>query len=241
MTALEFPADLTEEFIAAAQPGRPGRLLEIGCGDGRVDSRLAARGWKVLAIDTDAACVAETASRGVDARLATFPDFDDAEGFDLITFTRSLHHISEIDEACRRARELLRPGGRVVVEDWAWNRMDEATAAWAFGLMQSLAAGGLFETDEWDADEERVASWLEEHRHHGLHDDAAMEAALAAQFELESVERVPYVYRYVARSMAEHEHGQGCAHRVFQMECDLIETGVIRPLGLRLWASIASD
>ena len=67
--------------VAALRPRlRPGTVVEIGCGDGRVTRRYAASVKSVIAIDPDAAAIAAFRSGGVpanvDARVAPIDQFD---------------------------------------------------------------------------------------------------------------------------------------------------------------------
>jgi hypothetical protein len=110
-------------------PGARSRILEVGCGAGELAAALGARGHEVVAIDSSPEAVRQTRARGVDAREAVFPRFE-APPFDVVLFSRSLHHIEDLAGACVRAREIVQPGGFVLVEDWRWNEMDRATAEW---------------------------------------------------------------------------------------------------------------
>ncbi|MGK0299216.1 MAG: 2-polyprenyl-3-methyl-5-hydroxy-6-metoxy-1,4-benzoquinol methylase, partial [Planctomycetota bacterium] len=114
------------------------RILEVGSGQGHLAAALAGAGHQVVAMDSDEEAVAATRYKGVDARVGTFPDElpeHDEGPFDVVLFTRSLHHLEELDAACAAAFSLLSPTGVVLVEDWAWNIIDDRTAAWAYGLM----------------------------------------------------------------------------------------------------------
>ena len=75
-----FERRLIERFVSL----RRKRVLEVGCGDGRLTQRYAHDAGSVVAIDPDAAAVAELA--------AAFPDVDArAIGFDeLIVPPRSV-------------------------------------------------------------------------------------------------------------------------------------------------------
>ena len=55
---------------------RDRRILEIGCGDGRITSQYAPKAASVLAFDTDAEAIA-------DARAATPADVDDRVRFEV--------------------------------------------------------------------------------------------------------------------------------------------------------------
>jgi SAM-dependent methyltransferase len=44
----------------------------------------------------------------------------------------SLHHVADLPAVLDRMSGALRPGGTVVVVEWAWERLDERTARWCF-------------------------------------------------------------------------------------------------------------
>ncbi len=92
-------------------------VLEVGCGEGHVAAALASHGHRLIAVDADLECVARAQERGVRAS-GSWPEFD-SPPLDAIVFTRSLHHISPLDKAVERARELLRPMGSLLIEDFA--------------------------------------------------------------------------------------------------------------------------
>lgn len=97
---------------------RPGRLLDVGCGDGAFAHAMARRGWDATGIDFSPAAL-EFARRGRSParfRLATLDDAAFADGaFDAITMWQVLEHIGEPRRQLLRCRALLRPGGLLVV------------------------------------------------------------------------------------------------------------------------------
>ncbi len=92
-------------------------VLEIGCGDGRVTGFLSGLPKRLVAVDPDARAVAEAGTRvsGADFRVGSgeFLDFLD-QSFDLVFFTRSLHH-QKARRALEEASRVLRPDGRVLI------------------------------------------------------------------------------------------------------------------------------
>jgi SAM-dependent methyltransferase len=76
------------------------RILEVGCGAAELPTRLSKDGHAILAVDTDPESVAAARTLGVDARVATWPDFDEGY-FDAVLFTRSLHQIHPLGESIR--------------------------------------------------------------------------------------------------------------------------------------------
>ena len=100
------------------QPGE--RILDLGCGDGTLTSRLAARGCTVVGVDRSAAFVAEARQRGVAARVADARRLMEA-GFaagsiDGVFSNAVLHWIREPEPVIAGVRHLLRAGGRFVAE-----------------------------------------------------------------------------------------------------------------------------
>ena len=99
------------------------RILEVGCGKGRLTKTLKTEGNFVLAIDPDAEKikVAELVVPTANFLVATIDDLhpDAKDLFNLIVFSMSLHHIgfSEEDKqrALHKAKALLKPHGKILV------------------------------------------------------------------------------------------------------------------------------
>lgn len=126
------PASNTELEVssigALAPPGEYPRLLDIGCGVGRVCSRLAARGYCVTGIDasTAALCRARASTPGgrfvaLDAKHVGDPRWT----FDVaIALWNSIGFDSRDDDeqTLRGVARILRPGGRLLLDlyhpDW---------------------------------------------------------------------------------------------------------------------------
>jgi SAM-dependent methyltransferase len=104
----------TLAYLRRALPPPPGRVLEVG--PGRAGSSLAARlqalGYAVTAVDPDPLAVELARQAGVAAVQADFEDLTEA-GWDVVLFTRSLHHLPDLDASFREFRRVLRPGGRI--------------------------------------------------------------------------------------------------------------------------------
>jgi ubiquinone/menaquinone biosynthesis C-methylase UbiE len=94
------------------------RVLEVGCGDGRVTSLLAKKTGELVAIDPEEGCVAEAREniKGVDFRVGSGEALEFESGsFDLVIFTMSLHHHRNCGEALREAHRVLRRGGQLIL------------------------------------------------------------------------------------------------------------------------------
>jgi hypothetical protein len=94
---------------------------------------------------------------------------------------------------------LLRPGGTVVVIEWGWETLDEATARWCFGQrLRDPDEHGTWLAhlrDQWtDSGQpwpEFMRDWAQGH---GLHPLAAIQAALADRFTTIHQSRGPYYF-----------------------------------------------
>ena len=129
------PPQLFDDLIDRAGLGPGDKVIEIGCGTGQATVPLAQRGLAVTAVELGAE-LAAVARR----RLAAFPaaevvtsSFEDweADGASAgaVVAVNSLHWI---DPQLRYAkpRELLRPGGAMVIAGCLWARPTGAAPFW---------------------------------------------------------------------------------------------------------------
>ena len=212
-------------FVAAHLPSRSARFLEIGCGSGRLAGELARRGVRVRGLEPDPKAAEQARARGVDVVCASLLDHEDAP-FDLALFSRSLHHIHPLGPAIARSFRLLKPGGLLLVEDFAVERIDRATAAWRYEMEEAP-----------DANADPLVRWGLEHREDPpISDSAAMRAAIANVFVVEAEASVPYLYRYLLPADEGDARSAVVGEQLFDTEKRLIAAGVLRAIGLRLVA-----
>jgi SAM-dependent methyltransferase len=99
----------------APHPGE--RVLDLGCGDGQLTTRMAAAGVNVRGVDASSAMVAAARARGVaaDEAFAEKLPFSDTS-FDAVFSNAALHWVCGQDEMMAEVHRVLRPGGRFVAE-----------------------------------------------------------------------------------------------------------------------------
>jgi SAM-dependent methyltransferase len=216
-------------------------ILEIGCGEGQVAFELLSRGYRLTGLDSDPELVARAQKRGARALVASWPEFD-SPPVDVVAFTRSLHHISPLREAVARARELIRPTGLLLIEDFAFGEANETTIAWFLKALRSKRGLALINpvvdqlvTDLLDS-KEPMAVWHRNHDH-DLHSITAMSRAVAERFVIREIELVPYLYRYLVPVVAEIPEGAAFVEEVLQAEARLGKQGDVVLLGRRIVAS----
>ena len=120
------------EVVCSHIPEPPARVLEVGCGEGDLARALAERGFDVTAIDPKAPA-------GPIFRQVRLEDFSDEHGFDAVVASLSLHHIHDLGEALDTIASLLPPGGPLVVDEWAIERLAGPTARWYYEQRRALA------------------------------------------------------------------------------------------------------
>jgi SAM-dependent methyltransferase len=93
-----------------------GRLLDVGCGPGRLLQELRDQGWDVHGLDFSAVAVERACSVGLDVRHGDLltAGFKSDE-FDVVLFNHSLEHVYDPAATLREALRILKPGGAVVV------------------------------------------------------------------------------------------------------------------------------
>ncbi|WP_082373523.1 bifunctional 2-polyprenyl-6-hydroxyphenol methylase/3-demethylubiquinol 3-O-methyltransferase UbiG [Nocardia sp. NRRL S-836] len=171
-------------------PPAPARVLEAGCGRGALAAALAELGHDVTGVDRNAEMAAAARERGVDVLHA---DLLDVSGeYDVVLFTRSLHHAEDLDALLTHAVTLLAPGGRLVVEEFGWERVDQAAAEFVLDSGALLRAAGVLDTETPATD--LLGAWVERHEH--LHRGSAMLAALGRFGALTTVD-TPMLWRMV--------------------------------------------
>lgn len=209
-----------DDFILGQLPPPPTRVLEVGCGDGRLATAMHGAGYDVTAVDP-------VAPEGPIFRAVRFEDLaEQPAGYDAAVASLSLHHVEDLDVVLDKIRRLVRPGGRVAIVEFGWDRIDEATGRWyAERLPVDPHAVGAFLRESclnWkDSDGTRgiadfCADWATEAK---LFDSTTILSGLRSRFTELSVTWAPYLYDGIDATEAE--------------ESEAIAAGKINPVGIR--------
>lgn len=115
-----FVSELGTPLLALLAPRAGERVLDVGCGDGELTARIAARGCEVVAIDASGEMVAAARRRGLDARVMDAAELDNATGFfeafDAVFSNAALHWMHPMETVARGIHRCLKGGGRFVAE-----------------------------------------------------------------------------------------------------------------------------
>lgn len=195
-----------ERFVLDHLPPAPSRVLEVGCGTGDLALGLSEAGYEIVAIDPEA-------PEGEIFRRVRLEDFKASQPFDAVVANRSLHHIEDLHAAVDRVADLLRPEGALILNEHAWDRLDQRTARWYLrhlavrhpGAPASLAVC--------------LRNWQQDHA--GLHGYGAMRRELDRRFAERYFSWLPYLYGELGDPGVEAEE-----HR-------LVEAGEIEATGFR--------
>jgi ubiquinone/menaquinone biosynthesis C-methylase UbiE len=195
------------EFVLAHLPPPPARVLEVGCGHGELARALAAAGYDVVAIDPEAPA-------GPLFHRVTLEDFVPPGPFDAVVASRSLHHLADLGRAVDKMAHLLRPGGVVIVNDFAKERLAGATAEWYYEQRRALEAA---------CGRAAPASFEEclHEEHADIHTFAAMRSELDRRFGERFFAWLPYL----------HDELEGVVSA--EEERALVASGAIQATGLR--------
>ncbi|RTL36156.1 MAG: class I SAM-dependent methyltransferase [Candidatus Melainabacteria bacterium] len=232
----------TLDFLAPYTGSSDLTLLEVGCGEGALALSLSQK-LIVTAIDKDERAVLTAAQKGVEALLVNFLEYPEgAEKFDIVLFTRSLHHIQPLAGAVSKAAKLLKPSGLLILEDFAVEKADAATVEFFFRARAELVAAGLLSSHSFIHSFDPCADPMTWWRHHHLEKHhvatgAEMLAAISEHFSIEKEDYVPYLYRYLVSDLLPGVDTTDVEWAIFGNEERLCVEERILPIGYRLVAT----
>lgn len=193
MTAAEGWLAAAWRVVRRGLPDPPAGVVELGCGPlGGFVPMLLADGYDAMGVDPKAP--EEAPYQPVEFERAELPQVVDA-----LVASTSLHHVGDPTEVIERIAEAVRPGGVVVVVEWASERFDEPTARWCFDRL-GPEEGWLKELrDEWRASDLDWSSYLEGWlEREGLHSGETLVRLLDERLERRQLEYGPYFFADLA-------------------------------------------
>jgi hypothetical protein len=165
---------------------------------------LADAGYDVLAIDP-------RAPAGPLYRQVALEELDDPGPYTAVVAGRVLHHVHPLGPALDQLAGLA---PLLILDEFAWNHIDEPTVQWYEAQHRLLVAAGREPTGPPDLTEWRS-------RHTDLHPYETLRAELAARYDERHFEWRPYFYRWLGGPATE------------ELEQGLIDADAIRPIGFR--------
>lgn len=168
--AVFFQEALAELPQLVSELSRGGRVVDIHCGGGRwlmaMAQRFPATDLVGLELEEDSAARATAAVQAagltdrIQIRRADVHGLGPDDAFDLAYFQYALHVLGDPSGALRSAAAALRPGGRLLVLDWALPSSKEEFRSRQGELIAGVQLDELFQGTSL-ATRERVRSWFE--------------------------------------------------------------------------------
>ncbi|HEX4726035.1 MAG TPA: class I SAM-dependent methyltransferase, partial [Pseudonocardiaceae bacterium] len=124
----DYPRELLVWALAPVREAAGLRVLDLAAGTGKFTGGLVALGVDVVAVEPDAAMLAELTSRfpDVDAMIGTAEDIPLPDDSAHAAFAAQALHWFDLDRALPEIRRVLRPGGSFTA---VWNTYDD-TVPW---------------------------------------------------------------------------------------------------------------
>lgn len=236
----------------------PVDVLDLGCGLGYIALELAREGCRVVGIDPDEESVRlARAARDADPVLrgGTMLSYQVADAatwrspsarFDVVVASRVLHHLESLDRVLDNVVRWLRPGGRLVCVELAYDRFDRADAAWLAQAADLLRSAGLLGGTVAAQPAESIARvwehwWREHEEEDGLRTFDELILGLRGRFEEEHMAWHAYLgWDLLEQLEGEGEVGPAVARALTAWEDHLIAAGELAPV-LFSWAGRAGN
>lgn len=94
----------------------PGRVFDVGCGDGAFLQAMRRRGWEVEGCEVDAGAAGLAREKGLVVHTGDFAALDLPQGaYDAVTLHHVVEHLPDPRPVFEKARQMLRPAGRLVI------------------------------------------------------------------------------------------------------------------------------
>ena len=111
-----FATERVDTWERVLGPGENRACLDVGCASGFVLELAHQRGWRACGVDLNQRAVEVARGKGLDVQCAPLESctFADAS-FDVVTLYDVLEHLYRPMDILRRAHQLLKPGGLLVL------------------------------------------------------------------------------------------------------------------------------
>lgn len=178
-------------FVRAHVPLSTVEVLEVGCGPlGGFVPALRRDGHKATGVDP-------RAPSATCYQQSNFEQYKPARQVDVVIASTSLHHVADLELVLDKIAAALKPKGKVIVVEWAWERVDEATATWCFERIDPSASPSWLSQRrvEWQTAGGTWSSYFTAWANaQGLHPSDKIRSALDQRFHCQLTADGPYFF-----------------------------------------------
>lgn len=111
-----FVPELGAPVLALLNPQPGEHILDLGCGDGVLTTKLVEAGAKVIGVDASDTMIGAAKARGLDAHVRDGQSLHFDAEFDAVFSNAALHWMLDGEAVARGVFRALKPGGRFVGE-----------------------------------------------------------------------------------------------------------------------------
>ncbi len=123
------------------------RIIDIGCGDGfhlRLLKEYGNKNWKLEGLDIDQRAAKMAEKTGINVHLGSIGEIDlPTDHYDLAIMVQTIEHVARPDEALRSVRDILKPGGTLII-------VTDNTGSLDFSIFMDSHWGGYHFPRHWN-------------------------------------------------------------------------------------------
>jgi SAM-dependent methyltransferase len=135
------PARL-RDWLLGQLPAQHARALDAGCGSGRHARVLAQHFDEAVGVDISGPLIdiarRQRPSPNIRYVVTDLMSFTDADGFDLVFSSTTLHHLPDLDAALMQLRGLVRAGGSAILIDNVASRPTPPRSVHLLGALRAV-------------------------------------------------------------------------------------------------------
>lgn len=140
-----FVSDLGMPVVDLLSPQRGENILDLGCGDGALTTKLVEFGCAVVGVDSSSEMIAAARSLGLNAHVMDGQALRFVHAFDAVFSNAALHWMKNPEHVIAGVWHALKPGGRFVGECGGYGNVASIISA----LESALCARGKRVTNPW--------------------------------------------------------------------------------------------
>ena len=115
-THAHFVSELALPVVDLLDPQEGEKILDLGCGEGRLGLEIAKQGAEVYGVDLSPEMVTQARANGLEAEVMSVTEMSFAQEFDAVFSNATLHWVREPQRAVSHIAKALKRGGRFVAE-----------------------------------------------------------------------------------------------------------------------------